>query len=624
MAIEKMVLAASRTTLRTAIAGLVTALVAAGAIVYAPAVLAGWREAAIGAMSRIGPVQRAESVVVVDVDRRSVEALGPWPWKRPDLGRLITAIAAEQPAAIALDMVVSGSCADDADNRALADALHQVPVTLGFVMTERDTALSVRSPIALHRPVEIPGLWRSAGGEQPCPIFVDAAAGLAAVSIAGGRTATVRMVPALVAVGRDLYPGLAVDGVRLLAGGGTLIVGGVDPAVLSLGGLQTRLDQSGNLRLRPSGPRLWEARTIPASDLLSSGSPQLAGKLVFVGSSLPQAGGLRPTDASPLAPSVQIQADIASGLLNGSLPWRPSYAPLLEALATLLASAGVTVTSIRLRPLAATSASVAAAAAWGALVAATYHLTDLAFDPLLPALGTLGAGVAAGVSQYSAAREAEARIRRRFEQRLPPTIVARLAEGGADFRLEGEERVVTALFADIEDFTAMTAAAGARELIRLLDGYFEGVTRIIVNAGGMVDKIVGDAVHAFFNMPLDLDDHATVALACAEEISRFSEAYRNRSDAKRYGFGRTRIGIETGPVVVGDVGAFGKIDYTAYGDAVNVAARLQEANKLTGTSILVGPGLKSSEPAGWNLESRGTLNLRGVGKIEVFSPGRIA
>jgi adenylate cyclase len=202
-------------------------------------------------------------------------------------------------------------------------------------------------------------------------------------------------------------------------------------------------------------------------------------------------------------------------------------------------------------------------------------------------------------------------------------VVARLAEPGTAVKLAGEERIVTALFTDIEGFTAMTARAGHRELVRLLDGYFEGLSRIVVSHGGMVDKIVGDALHAFFNMPLDQPEHERHALACAAEIQVFAERYRAKADAAAAGFGRTRIGIETGPALVGDVGAGGKLDYSAHGAAVNLAARLQEANKLTGTAILAGPGLRAAAPAGWRFDRKGSYDLRGFGPTEVFAPVRI-
>jgi len=152
-----------------------------------------------------------------------------------------------------------------------------------------------------------------------------------------------------------------------------------------------------------------------------------------------------------------------------------------------------------------------------------------------------------------------------------------------------ERREVTAVFTDIEGFTAMTRHLDPAILVNTLDNYFEGMATIIIAHGGMIDKIVGDAVHALFNAPTDLKDHPQKAVECAIALRSWSEVFRHRPEVAAIGFGRTRIGLETGPAIVGDVGIRTKLDYTAHGDAVNVAARLEAANKELGSSICVGP-----------------------------------
>ena len=602
--------------------GLVTAILAAAIILFAPNFAVSTREAAIDAISQTFPASVEARVLAVDIDEASVKALGNWPWPRSQLAQLIGKIAAGEPAAIALDFVLNGRCgAADPGNAALGEALAMAPATIGFVLSDQPDLLPAVSPVALRQPVALPGLWQSPGAELPCPEF-SAVTGLATVSLAGDGSASVRTAPAIVGVGQDLYPGLAPDALRLAAQAGSIIASGMGDPLLTMGDLQAHMDNAAGLKLHASRPSAWAARTIAAADVLTAPPQRFTGKIVFIGSSLPQLGGLRPTAAGPLTPSLQIHADIASSILAGHLPWRPAIAGPVEAAALLLAALLAILAVLRLSPMLAATVTLVLASLLCSLAVIAYRNFDLAFDPLLPPLGLLAAATASGLSQYSAARAAAAAIRLSFEQRLPPAIVARLVKAGAGLKLEGEERVVTALFTDIEDFTAMTAAAGPRELIRMLDGYFEGITRIVTTSGGMIDKIVGDAIHAFFNMPLDLPGHQAKALACAEAIAAFAEEYRNRPDVKRHSFGRTRIGIETGPVVTGDVGVFGKIDYTAYGNTVNLAARLQEANKQTGTTILAGPGLKASCPEGWILEPHGSFDVRGRGPMEIFVPRR--
>jgi adenylate cyclase len=209
--------------------------------------------------------------------------------------------------------------------------------------------------------------------------------------------------------------------------------------------------------------------------------------------------------------------------------------------------------------------------------------------PLVSLIIETAAFVVATLISFAATGHREALVRSRLEQHLAPAVVRRILERPDLTKLRGERREVTALFTDVEGFTAMAHHTDPAILVNILDNYFEGMVTIIIAHGGMIDKIVGDAVHALFNAPNDLKDHPQKAIECAIALRSWSEVFRHRSEVATIGFGRTRIGLETGPAIVGDVGIRAKLDYTAHGDAVNVAARLEAANKELGSSICIGP-----------------------------------
>ena len=250
-------------------------------------------------------------------------------------------------------------------------------------------------------------------------------------------------------------------------------------------------------------------------------------------------------------------------------------------------------------------------------------LPALADGPGVPLLSmVIGSAVFAvqSVISHVVTRRREALVRSRFEQRLAPAVVRRMLETPGSRKLRSEQREVTALFTDLEGFTAMTHRADPAILVAALDTYFEGMANIIVAHGGMIDKIVGDGVHALFNAPNDLEDHPGRAIECAIALRSWAELFRRRPEVASIGFGRTRIGIETGPAIVGDVGIHAKLDYTAHGDAVNVAARLERANKELGSSICIGP-VAASRCDQSLLRPLGRITIRGRDDaMAVFEP----
>jgi adenylate cyclase len=244
----------------------------------------------------------------------------------------------------------------------------------------------------------------------------------------------------------------------------------------------------------------------------------------------------------------------------------------------------------------------------------------LLLDPAGPAVVTLLTFGVAALARFAQDEWRARLLRASFEQHLAPDVVRRIAADPGRLRLEGELRDITALFTDIEGFTAMTERVGPADLIALLDAYFDAMTDVITRHGGMIDKIVGDAVVAIFNAPFDLPEHPARAVACALALLEASEAVRRSPLGMRLVLGRTRIGIETGPAIVGDVGGARKLDYTAHGNAMNAAARLEAANKELGSSICIGPGTAARVDAA-SLRKIGRLTLRGRSEpVDVFTP----
>jgi adenylate cyclase len=215
----------------------------------------------------------------------------------------------------------------------------------------------------------------------------------------------------------------------------------------------------------------------------------------------------------------------------------------------------------------------------------------------------------------------EKRVRSAFGQYLAPAVIEELLENPDKLKLGGEKRELTAMFTDIEGFTTLTENMDPESLVALLHEYFDMACEIVLRHGGTIDKIVGDALHVIFNAPVQVPDHAARAVRCARELAHFSQQVMADQRKRGLALGRTRIGINTGPCIVGNFGGTARFDYTAHGDAINTAARLEGANKHLGTTICVSESTMTQCGDEIAFRPIGRLLLKGKSEsISVFEP----
>jgi adenylate cyclase len=578
------------------------------------------------------PAAAGPAVVIVDIDRAALARFGPWPWPRQRLAQVVAAAAAGHPAVLAVDILLAGpdrfspdrSSGDASGNgdTLLAQALSGAPSVLGFVLETSGAGQNLpATPILVRAPVSLPGLWRTNGVVGPIPTLAAAAQGFGALVAAADADGPIRRVPLLVMAGGVVRPGLAIEAVRLAQGAGALQID--RDGTLHAGALSLPLGRDATLRLLMAAPGDRSIDAVPVVTLLDD-APRaraaLSGRIVLIGSSAPELGGLRVTPASPATPSVQIQAEAIETILRGGIPSRPPWLDLAEPGSAGLLGLLCLLVAARLRPAPGALLALSACLVWtGAAVAAVPGLA-LLVDPAGPAVVALASFAAMTLARFARDEWRARKLRANFEQHLAPDVVRRIAADPTALRLRGERRDITALFTDIEDFTGMSERADPGDLVALLDAYFDVAARIATDHGGTVDKIVGDAVHVIFNAPFALDNHPERAVSCALALLQASEEVRRSPLGSRLRLGRTRIGIETGPAIVGDIGGARKLDYTAHGNAMNVAARLEVANKDLGSSICIGPGTAARlDPA--TLRHIGKLTLRGQSQpIDIYTP----
>ena len=215
-----------------------------------------------------------------------------------------------------------------------------------------------------------------------------------------------------------------------------------------------------------------------------------------------------------------------------------------------------------------------------------------------------------------AAEQAKANLSRYFS----PNLATELAENPEFLKLGGERRDLTFVFTDLAEFTPLVENLDPMIVVPLLNEYLDHMTQIVFRHGGTTEKIVGDAVHAIFGAPKEQVDHAARGVACAMEMDEFAESFRKKKNAEGLALGVTRIGVHSGNAIVGNFGGDLFFDYTAHGDAINTAARLEGVNKYLGTRICVSASVASQIPD-FHGRPVGTLTLKGKSEgLEVFEP----
>jgi len=325
------------------------------------------------------------------------------------------------------------------------------------------------------------------------------------------------------------------------------------------------------------------------------------------------------TPMRTVAPGVEVHATVLDNLLHGTF-FRPAPAAAPLLLTLLFAAAGAWLV-LRVRSAAAGIASSALTLALPAAASIAAHVAGLVWPGVWPVAAT---GVAvAGASAVGYATEGRQRryLRRAFEHYLSPQVITRLVADPSKLQLGGERREVSILVSDVEGFSSFAETMDPQDLARFMNDYLDAMTAVLLSEGSTLDKYEGDGIVAFWNAPVDQSDHPLRAIRAALRCQRVL-ASRAKEFAARIGRPlRMRVGVHTGPVSVGNFGSQRRFDYTVLGDAVNLASRLEGANKRFGTSTLVSE--ETWRRAGPGIEGRSIGRVRVVGRatpVEVYEP----
>jgi len=617
-----------------------------------------------------GPLAPGPAVVIAAIDEKSLDAEGRWPWRRSRIAALVDALSRDGAKVIGFDVLFSEPEQDQrlalidelegamdslkigdgklqdlirrsrtaADHdQTLVSALkrstspvvlgyffHMDEASLGYKLAQSDIASRLEAIAGSKYPLVYkavnapdPPAHRAYAPQTNLGFFTDAAASSGYFSVASDPDGVVRWMPLMLQGGEDLFPPLAVlcvwhylDKPAFAVRTGRFGVEGVQ-----IGSRFVPTDEAGQLLINYRGP----PRTFPtyaASDILAGKLPggTFKDKIVIVGATAIGIGDIRTTPFGPLYPGPEVHASVADNILAGDFLERPRWSKIFDLLA--IVALGLLAALVLRR-----SSALVGLVIIGALFVAyvlTAHLlfvqAHLWLNMVYPLLALVATYTMLTLYRYIMEERERRRIKDAFEHYVAPDIIDIMLEDPEALHLGGQEQVLTALISDMEGFTDFSERHAPSEVIEIIGDYYAEMTEQIFAQQGTLVEYVGDELFALFGAPVAHPDHARRACASAlvmqEHRLSLSEAWAKVGRPRL----RARTGINTGTMLVGNIGSKYRFHYGAMGDAVNLTSRLEGLNKIYGTLIIVSDDTAQQVAGAFLLRELDLVRVKGRGQ----------
>ena len=589
--------------------GAIVAAVLSAAVILAltPTRAVGWLEnGAYDARVRWSarPADADKSIVVIDLDNPTFDILkdklGRWPWSRRVWTELIRYTSKGQPRAIVFDAVYSGTENEQVDQQFADMIRNSGKVVLGFDINA-DTHVTggdnAATQVLTREAMRMPPDMRVASDlavNVPLPTLANAAAGLGCLSATLDPDGTIRRVPLICVRGDTGYPSLALKTAQVWTGAARSTVAPNARVSVWQGAVVT--DARARILLRWHGGDFGTYQRIPLWNVICSMYPAqcdpsvkrfpaeyFKDKIVLIGVSAATIHDVHPTPFAESSPGFLAHATLIDNLLHGeSMRAAPPWLGVLLVL--VMAAFGALVQMRGKSPMREAAALLGIALLFGALNYMAFARGSY-WVPAVAPLGSLALSfVSVGAVRFATTGRELRRTRGTLERYMSPAVVGYVMEHLDALAIQ--KRELTIFFSDIRNFTTMTESTAPDELIALLNEYLSAMTEIIFKYDGVVDKFIGDGILAYWGFTPTANHAESAARAALEMIERVGELNTKWKAAGRNAIA-IGIGLNTGEVISGEVGAGRKVEFTVIGDPVNLASRLEGLNKDFKTSIII-------------------------------------
>ena len=632
-----------------AIASLVTVLVLAFSVFFENPVVVRLELLAQDLFYTIrGPRVPGNEVAIAAIDEKSIDLVGRWPWPREKIAQLLDRLREAGVGVAGFDVVFSSPERDSDGDQILAKSLKQFrnKAILGYFfhfsreglehLNKEELAAFVKT-VARSRYTGI----KKAAGVKIAPLGLRQAYAveatidpLARATREAGyfnfhpeKDGSIRRVPMLVQYQDQvdleddtdyLFPPLTLTMLKKYMDGAIVVdieEFGVTRVVLA--GEESKdipVNEQGEMWINYYGPE----RTFPyysVVDILEGrvGKEQLAGKLVLIGATAIAIEDLRPTPFDEVYPGTEIHATVLDNILHDRYlrgPAVPNFLIDIVSVGFLGLLLFFTIPHIG-----AISGGLVVTSLLGATFAVHYYLFSslLLLTHVVPAmLEVFLCSPVLYISRFLMEEKEKKYIRSAFGKYMSPLVIEQLVRDPSKLKLGGVRRELTAFFSDLAGFSSISEKMAPDELVHLLNEYLTEMTNIVLKHDGILDKYEGDAIMAFWGAPLDDASHAEKCCRAALEMQKRLGELRARWAREGRPLLKARMGINTGHMVVGNMGAETRMDYTIMGDEVNLASRLEGVNKVYDTAIII--SRNTLEKCGDIFEVRELDSIRVVGK----------
>ena len=590
-----------------------------------------------------GPEKPAPAVAMVVIDEKSLEVEGRWPWPRSKFARLIDLLSRDGAKVIGFDVIFSEPDENselalideirgrlntlaiedprlrsfmaerrrNADNDvALAEAIKRSPaaVVLGYFFHDQSTLAHQLDPDETERRLQriagsaYPRIRRAGlSGQEPplikgyapqtnLALFSDVAASSGYFSLQGDRDGVLRWMPLVIQGGGDLFPPLALLCAWHYMGRPqlTVEVGRQGIEGITMGDRLVPTDEAGRLLVNYLGrPKTFPH--ISVADVLAGAVAPgtFKDRIVLVGATAVATYDLRNTPFDPRYPGTEVHATVIDNILTQRFMARPEWSRVFDVLAIVGMSTLTGVALTRLSPLRGVLFTAVLFTLYVLLTRWVFIGDRLWLNMVYPLLALLTVYIALTLYHYVTEQRERRRLKTTFKQYVSEHVVEEMVKDPSRLRLGGEEKVLTVLFSDLEGFTSYSERYSAHEMTEILAEYYNRMTERIFAHGGTLKEYVGDELLAFFGAPVEDDQHARhaceTALAMRDERLALVEEWAKLGRPRL----RSRTGINSGPMVVGNLGSKYRFAYGVVGDQVNLGSRLEGLNKVYGTDIII-------------------------------------